>query len=115
MKLKLYWHLFTQWLFETFTPKGRKQKADRLYYGDALAGFQATETVAQVVQNKVYQSANKELDQNKILGFNKGKSVVKPKTTKHKLSKVVGRKNKEILEATGQKFDSNKLKVVKDA
>lgn len=113
--MKLYWKICKQWLFETFTTQGRKQKADRNYYNDALAGFKATETVKQVVQNKVYKSANKELDKTKILGFKDGKSIVKSSTTKHKLSEVVTRKNKDILDATGQKFSKTKLKVVKSA
>ena len=112
LTIKYYFLLLKTWLFERLTAKGRQQRKDRAFYGDALAGFKATQATKDIVKNKVFKDANKELNTEKIITFNKGKSLRKPKTSKHKLHKVVALKNKEILEATDQKFSKEKLDVV---
>lgn len=89
-----------KWFFIRLTPNGRKSYI--LY--KAFDGIQMSQRKGLITRVNVIDSAKELLKQKKILAFNKGKSISKPKTSDHKLIENVSHKHDKELKAQGLKI-----------
>ncbi|WP_422105589.1 hypothetical protein [Winogradskyella sp.] len=90
------------WFFRKLTKKGKEDYIMQ----KAFAGIQESKRKGLITKYNVISSAKKLLKPKKIIAFNKGESITKPKKSDHQLIKQVSHQHKEDL-------SQNNLKITK--
>lgn len=88
------------WAIYKLSPQGKK--AWKLKKG--LEGMKKSRLLRNVAKMNVVHSANKELEEKKILAFHKGESIVKAKKSNHQVREAVAHKHAGELQERGIKI-----------